>query len=87
MPRPRFTLKAMFVIVAVLAVPLGMFASDTPGLFFVGYFALFVGGGGSLGYLLGGLKHIYLGMALGVIVAFTLPWLLGLGFWLYDVFR
>jgi hypothetical protein len=71
MPRPQYSLKAILVIVAVLAVPLGMVVSGNDVLFGLGCFSLFVAGGGSLGYLVGGWKYALLGMAVGVCVAFV----------------
>ena len=47
--RPQFSRRAILVIITVLSVPLAMFAR---GLFIVGYFALCVAAGGSIGYLL-----------------------------------
>ena len=57
------------VIVAVLAVPLGMMVSGNVGLFVLGCQALCVSIGGSVGYLLGGWRHALVGMAIGALVA------------------
>ena len=51
--------------------------------FFFGYLAFFVGGGGSLGHLLGGTKRIYLGMGLGLGVGLILPCIGSLAIRLY----
>ena len=43
--RPQFSLKTLFVITTLLAVPLGMFTSGNTTLFIVGYIASFVEAG------------------------------------------
>jgi len=76
--RPQFSLKALLVIIAVLAVPLGMMVSGSVVLFALGYHGLFVAFGGSLGYLLGGSKGTALGSVLGVCSSFIVWCLLPL---------
>jgi len=61
-------LKALFVIVAVLAVPMGMLGSGVGGLILLGCYALCIGVGGSLGYLLGGWERVVFGISIGALV-------------------
>ncbi len=65
--RPQFSLKAILVIIAVLAVPLAMMVSGQHHVSHFGYYTLFVVGGSSLGYLLGGWKYAFKGMAVGAL--------------------
>jgi len=67
--RPQFSLKALFVITAILAVPLALLGSEGRILFNLGLFALSLAGGGSLGYLLGGWRYAIVGVALGWYLA------------------
>jgi len=71
--RPRFSLKAMLVIIAVLSVPLAMIATWYPTLSVIGYYLLFAVGGGSLGYLLGGRRHTIHGLGIGLFLGLVLP--------------
>lgn len=67
--RPQFSLKVLFVIIVVLAVPLGMMASGNDSLFLLGIYTTCVNLGGSVGYLLGGWKWALLGTGMGTLVA------------------
>ena len=71
--RPQFSLKALLVIIAVLAVPLGMLVGGNGDLAAAGVVfalhALF----GSIGYLLGR----WTGAAIGVLLAFIAMCLTG----------
>ena len=84
--RPQFSLKALFIIIVVLAVPLGMFTSGNTTLFIVGYLASFVQAGGILGYLRGGWKSAKLGMALGLCGALIFPCPVMLLLWPHFLF-
>ena len=86
MPRPQFSLKAMLLIVAVLAVPLGMMVSADHLLFLFGCYALCIGIGGSVGYLLGGWERACVGMGIGMLLALALWILYGLLVWLLFKF-
>ena len=78
--RPQFSLSALLVIIAVLSVPLAMMVSGKPSVLILGYFALLTGGGGSLGYLLGGEAGVLPGMALGFFLSLVLATMCGLPF-------
>ena len=70
--RPQFSLKVLFIIIVVLAVPLGMMVSGNVVLSVVGYHALFLAGGASLGYTAGGRKIAFCGVVLGIYLALVL---------------
>jgi len=70
--RPQFSLKAILVIIAVLAVPLAMMVSGDGLLFLFGCFALCLAVGGSVGYLLGGSEGACVGMGLVLSILYGL---------------
>ncbi len=67
--RPQFSLKALFIIIVVLAVPLAMLGSGDLDLLALGMHAIVPAVGGSLGYLLGGWKYAILGIGFGLCLA------------------
>ena len=74
--RPQFSLKAILVIVAVLSVPLAMFATRNglPRLW--GVVLLFPILGGCVGYLAGGGHRAGTGIAIGILasIVFACLW-------------
>jgi hypothetical protein len=70
--RPQFSLKAILVIVAVLAVPLALLGSGHPRSFIPGYLAFCVAVGGSVGYLLSGPKGVLTGVTVGLLLGVIL---------------
>jgi len=65
--RPQFSLKAILVIIAVLAVPLGMVVSGVPALVYLGGMSALPVLSGCIGYLVGGWRGLLIGMAAGAL--------------------
>lgn len=71
--RPQFRLKAILVIVAVLSVPMRMFASGHRHTTSFAYYTSSLADGGSLGHLAGGWKYAFKGVSLGASVYAAIP--------------
>jgi len=79
--RPQYSLKALFIIMAALAVPLGMLVSGNTALSFIGYFILASAALSSLRYVLKPWTLTSLGKAVAefvLFIVFVLLVLLGL---------
>ena len=61
---PRFTLKALLGVTAVLCVPLAFTSAGSP----FGPFYLLPVTGGCVGYLAGGWRHVITGFLVGLLV-------------------
>ncbi len=71
--RPQFSLKALFVIIMVLAVPLGMLVSGDDVLAPIGELLASPVVCGCIGYLLGGWKRGWVGAFIGLIAYCVIP--------------
>ncbi|MBC8868009.1 MAG: hypothetical protein H8E44_01260 [Planctomycetes bacterium] len=63
--RPQFSLKAILVIIAVLAVPMALFATRNEQWEELGVILLFPVVGGCWGYVTAGWKGIAIGVSIG----------------------
>ena len=72
-PRPQFSLKAILVIIAVLAVPLGMMVSGDAAAVLVGRILAPAALLGCIGYLIGGSNGAWAGAFIGLIANCLIP--------------
>lgn len=74
--RPQFSLLAVLVIIAVLAVPLAMIATHAAVPVFIAGLLLFPILGGSVGHLVGGKRLAGIGVLIGLLasVVFACVW-------------
>jgi hypothetical protein len=78
--KPRFTLKAILVIVAALSVPVGMMSSGIVSLIILGTLIVLPVVGGCVGYVVAGWAGAGLGVSIGcslVLVSGLLLFLFG----------